>query len=142
MKWLTFRVQKAPGFRFNLTDLGLLLILLAVAAALYWYVPGRSLFAIPLYVGLSFFLFCNVFRIGNKLEPIWYVPFSVLAVYGVCTLDLRLFWLLLLCVIEPLKWGLITYRIVKGPYWGVFYEKVGRLPDGLARSSEVELTQE
>ena len=131
MKRLTFKVKKAPGFRFNLTDLGLILILLATAVGLYWYLPDCSLFAIPLYVGLSFFLFCNVFRIGNRLEPFWYIPFFLLAAYGTYTLNMRLFWLLMLCLMEPLKWILIVYRIKKGPYWGVLYEKFNRLPSGM-----------
>ncbi len=70
MKWLTFKVQRTPGFRFNLTDLGLILVLFAIATILYILLPESSIFWMPLYFGLSFFLFCNVFRIGNMLEPI------------------------------------------------------------------------
>ena len=29
-------------------------------------------------------------------------------------------------VLEPLKWVLIVYRIVKGPYRGILYSRVGR----------------
>jgi hypothetical protein len=139
MKWLTFKVQKSPGFRFNLTDLGLIVLLVATAASLYLYLPQYSFFAIPLYVGMTFFLFCNVFRIGNKLEPLWYIPFFVLAAWGVYTLNMQMFWILVGCVIEPLKWVLIVYRMKKGPYWGICYEKFDRLPDGLKRS-EIEQT--
>jgi len=122
MKWLTFEVQRSPGFRFNLIDLLLILFLLGLAVALYLHVPGSSIFWVPPYLGLSFFLFCNIFRIGNRLEPWWYVPFFATAIYCLLAQDIMLFWWLILLGLEPLKWGLIVYHILRRPYHGAFHE--------------------
>lgn len=65
MKWLTFRVQKRPGFRFNLTDLGLIACLLSASWALYTYMPGTAIHYFPLYVGISFFCFAMCFVSGT-----------------------------------------------------------------------------
>ena len=119
MKWLTFKVQREPGFRFNLTDLGMVLFLSAISAALYQTFPENSLFWVPVYLGMSFFLFCNVFRIGNRLEPFWYIPFTLIAAICIYIFDLTLFWWLVMIVLEPLKWLLIFYRIKKDNYVGI-----------------------
>ncbi len=126
MKWLTFRKQRAPGFRLNLTDL---LVILALGMLAYWLHGERwldGLWLIPVYVGVTFFLFCNVFRIGNRLEPVWYLPFTVSAAWCVWTVDLALLSQLVLYVFEPLKWALVAFRIWRGPYRGVFAERLGR----------------
>ncbi len=119
MKWRTFEFRKAPGFRLNLIDIGFLLLLLIIAVACRMILPVSSLFWIPLYLAISFFIFCNVFRIGNRLEPFWYIPFTLVAGYSVYTMKLTVFWLAVLFFLEPLKWFLIVYRIKKGPYVGV-----------------------
>jgi len=123
MKWQTFEIQRTPGFRFNLIDVGLITFLCGVSAGAYSFFPETSIYGIPLYVGYSFFLFCNVFRIGNRLEPYWYVPFACVAIYGIATLDLRLFWWIVLAVLEPWKWVLIGYAFKRGRYRGIFYER-------------------
>ncbi|MEW6264220.1 MAG: hypothetical protein AB1641_14215 [Thermodesulfobacteriota bacterium] len=128
MKWLTFEIQRAPGFRFNLIDLGLITGLAGLSLLLYRLLPEETFFLIPLYVGFSFFLFCNVFRIGNALERVWYVVFILLAAYGLHRPD-RL-WPLVLLVCEPLKASLILYRIIRGPYVGVFSpHRQGNIPN-------------
>ena len=38
--------------------------------------PDSNMYWLPPYVGLSFFLFCNVFRIGSRMEIFWYMPFN------------------------------------------------------------------
>jgi len=119
VKWLTFKIQRGPGFRFNLIDASLLAALGAISLALKVCLEDSTAFWIPLYVGLTFFLFCNVFRIGNRLEPFWYLPFTLAAGYSIFTGDLPVLWLLVLYVLEPLKWALIAYRIIRGPYRGI-----------------------
>jgi len=121
VKWLTFDIQKAPGFRFNLTDMLLILCLILISYLFYWLSPLHYYYLLPLYVGFSFFLFCNVFRIGNNLERIWYIPFIIITILTFNRPDL--YWKLILIICEPLKVGLILYRIIKGPYRGVFYKK-------------------
>lgn len=125
MKWLTFKIQRAPGFRFNLTDFILIAVLIAVTLGWRAVFPVQHLYLLPLYVGGSFFLFCNVFRIGNRMEVPWYLTFVVLTVYGFSQAEFP--WLLLLSVCEALKWGLIGYKIRRGPYVGAFQQQLDRL---------------
>ena len=121
MKWLTFEIQREPGFRFNLIDLILLLAVAAAALALQQVSPGSHLIWLPPYVGFSFFLFCNVFRIGNRMEVFWYVPFLTLAL---CAHGYpNLFWPLILLVCEPLKVVLVVLCFVRGKYRGVLFER-------------------
>jgi hypothetical protein len=124
MKWRTFEVQREPGFRLNLVDL--ILIGFLVAASLAWrsVYPDQHLWLLPLYVGLSFFLFCNVFRIGNRAEPPWYLTFVAIAVWGLTREQFP--WAVLLVVCESLKVALILWRIVRGPYVGAFHRTLGR----------------
>lgn len=119
MKWLTFEIQRSPGFRFNLIDLGLMTGLLTIAWGLNRMLPNLGVFWIPLYLGSSFFLFCNVFRIGNRLEPFWYLPFFLMAVYCLNLQNLERFWLLVIWVLEPIKWGLILYNFRSPSYHGI-----------------------
>ncbi len=120
MKWLTFEIQRAPGFRFNLIDLTLLLLLGSLAWWMQGAMPESTLFAVPLYVGLTFFLFCNIFRIGNRLERFWYLPFIPVAATCIHTGNEALMWWLVLLVFEPLKWGLIIHRYRRDDYRGAF----------------------
>ena len=123
MKWRTFEIQREPGFRFNLIDLILILCLCAVSVVGYFLFPYQYLYLLPLYVGGSFFLFCNVFRIGNHLEPWWYVCFMVLVVEGMTRDEFP--WARVLIVCELVKLVLIVYRIRRGPYVGAFYRQWG-----------------
>ncbi len=118
MKWLTFEIQREPGFRFNLIDLLLILALLAITYGLYRAAPDSHFVWLPLYVGASFFLFCNVFRIGNRMEVFWYLPFVVvvLCVHG----RPEIFWPAVLLICEPLKIVLIAVCVVRGRTRGIF----------------------
>lgn len=120
MKWLTFKVRREPGFRFNLLDLIFIALLCAAALALRLAMPDLSLYAIPLYVGFTFFLFCNVFRIGNRTEAWWYIPFGLVAVFCVYTLRMEEFWWAVLLFFEPLKIVLIVRAVRRESYHGVF----------------------
>lgn len=125
MKWLTFEVQTTPGFRFNLTDAAFLVVLSTLTGAIYYLMPDDVLWALPLYIGLTFFLFCNVFRIGNRLESVWYIPFTLVTIASIYCQDVTTFWLIVAFVFEPLKWLLIAYRIIKGPYDGMGFRRFG-----------------
>ena len=119
MNWRTFEVKKAPGFRLNLTDIGFFLLLSVLSGVCRVFLPDSSLFLMPIYLAISFFLFCNIFRIGNRLEAFWYVPFTLVAIYSVYEMNMSFFWWVVLLILEPLKWFLICYQIKKGPYVGV-----------------------
>ena len=131
MKWRTFEVQRRePGFRLNLTDLIFIALLLSVSSALYLIGMPLGLVALVLYLGLSFFFFCNVFRIGNKLEAWWYLPFVLVASWGVGWQQLEPMWWIILCVLEPWKWLLIAYCIRSGRYVGAGYRLLQRKGGG------------
>ncbi len=118
MKWLTFKIQRSPGFRFNLIDLLLIVLLIFVSLGFRYFFPGTSIYLIPLYLGVSFFMFCNIFRIGNRLEIFWYVPFVIITISLFNRPDI--YWKVMLPVCETLKLALIVFRIKKGPYIGIF----------------------
>lgn len=125
IKWsrhITFRIQREPGFRFNLIDAGLLFIMAAMSYLLHTVAGEGGLFLMPLYVGLSFFLFCNVFRIGNRLEPYWYIPFAIALV--LLHHQPKVLWWVILLVLEPLKVALILYCIRRGGYHGAWASKM------------------
>ena len=124
MRWQTFDIQREPGFRLNLIDLLLILAILTVCMLWWRLFPYQGLYLLPAYVGISFFTFCNIFRIGNRLEAPWHLTFTALAVYGFSQSDFP--WLLLLAVGELVKWGLIAYHIRRGHYVGAFRETLSR----------------
>lgn len=133
MKWYIFKSQSEPGFRLNLFDLGFMGSTLVLSLAVRELIPGATIYLIPPYIAGSFFLFCNVFRIGHLLEPFWYVLFTALAIYTLSNNDLEAFWFWVLLAMEPLKWVLIAYRMIRGPYHGVGFAQVARWKNKPAR---------
>ena len=125
MKLQRFRAADDPGFRLSLLDLLVLTGLCVLSAWMRRVVPEHGLWLLPIYIGGSFFLFCNVFRVGNRTEAFWYVPFVMCVAVGLRFPD-RLWWIVL-SVCEPVRVAVIVYRIVRGPYTGVFsqLEKLG-----------------
>lgn len=121
MKWLTFKFQREPGFRFNITDLILISAACGLSLLIYRETPEISLYLIPLYLVFSFFLFCNVFRIGNKFELFWYIPFVLISIISIYNFNFELFWYAILLILEPIKWTLITLKIKSNSYHGIFY---------------------
>jgi len=66
------KVKKEVGFRINLVDI--IFITLLASASYYLYTilgSSENLYLLPLYVGFTFFLFCNVFRLRTKEEFVW-----------------------------------------------------------------------
>ena len=118
MKWRTFEIDRKPGFRFNLIDLILITAIVTVTAVAGLLFPYYHLYFLPLYVGASFFLFCNVFRIGNRLEAFWYVPFLVITAFALR--EPSRFWMSVLGLCEPLRILVIVCSIRIGTYRGVF----------------------
>ncbi len=132
MKWLTFKIRKEPGFRLNLIDVIFIAMLCGLGVLLHRLGVALALTALPLYLGLSFFLFCNVFRIGNYLERFWYLPFTVVAICGLYYREYEMMWWTLLLVLEPLKWLLIAYRIKSSGYVGAGYRLLNGRGSGRA----------
>ncbi len=120
MNWLTFEIKHSPGFRFNVIDFIFIVASGILSFLIYNETPNLSLYLIPLYLVFSFFLFCNVFRIGNKLEVFWYIPFTLIAIVSIYNFNLNLFWFGIMIILEPIKLILILYKIKNGPYYGIF----------------------
>ena len=74
------KVKKEAGFRMNIIDV--VFIGLLGSASYYIYTilgSSENLYLLPLYVGFTFFLFCNVFRLRTKEELIWTLSFLITA---------------------------------------------------------------
>jgi hypothetical protein len=67
----TARRGQPPGFRFDSVDGIVLAALALLSAGLASVTPIGEIFRVPVYVGITFFWFCNVFPIGDRLEPLW-----------------------------------------------------------------------
>ena len=123
MKWLTFKVASKPGFRFNIPDIIFIFIIFGISFLVYSYLGDYGkLYFIPIYVGFTFFLFCNVFRLTNKLEAIWHIPFTLILIYSLY-FSIDMLWILILYISIPIKIALIVYRIRSDEYIGIFSEK-------------------
>jgi len=121
VKWLTFKIQRKSGFRFNITDLIFIIVAGGLSLLIYQGAPKISLYLIPVYLVFSFFLFCNVFRIGHKMEIFWYIPFTLISIISLYNFDFELFWYAALLILEPVKWTLIILKIKSDSYHGIFY---------------------
>jgi len=74
------KVKKEAGFRINLVDI--LFISLLIFSSYYLYNllgSTENLYILPLYVGFTFFLFCNVFRLRTKDEFLWTLFFLLVS---------------------------------------------------------------
>ena len=77
-----FDVQKEKGFRINVLDMIFIALLIGSSVAIYSYIGALGYyFLLPLYVGFTFFLFCNVFRLRTRDEMIW--TFLFLTIVGI-----------------------------------------------------------
>jgi hypothetical protein len=81
------------------------------SVAMFYYLPGTYYFLIPLYIGLTFYLFCNIIRVGNFQELIWYSVFIAITVLFLH--DPRLYITLVLGVCVPIQAGIILWRLRK-----------------------------
>ena len=78
MKFQIFKVQKEKGFRINLVDIVFIILLIGVSMFIFKEIGYLdNIYLLPLYVGFTFFLFCNVFRLTTKYELIWTVIFAL-----------------------------------------------------------------
>ena len=119
-----------PGFRLGALDVVVLLVG-AVAAGLAFKVQSAPA-AIPSYVILTFFLYCNVFRIRRSSELIWAGAFTLLA-------SVRLYlgqpeWPTVFAAGIALTIALIAVEMKHPSYHGIFWRSVNPgLPGWLDR---------
>lgn len=126
MKFLTFKVQKEAGFRFNLTDLLFIVLLISFSLTLYSYLETfYSLYLLPLYIGFTFFLFCNIFRVGTRLEIIWIGSFLIVSLMSHTYLDER--WFATSAFISSFIQAIEVFITIQSKnYKGVFFEKMSQ----------------
>ena len=80
MKIPISKVKKEAGFRINLVDIIFIGLLGSTSYYLYTVLGDKdNLYLLPLYMGFTFFLFCNVFRLRTKEELIWTLFFLLSA---------------------------------------------------------------
>jgi hypothetical protein len=120
MKWLTFKYRYEPGVRINLMDILLLFVVSLASYILYLIIPEPRVFLMPLYIGVTFFLFCTVFKVTWYDEVFWYLPFAIIMPYAL--LNVENFWFFILAVFEPIRAAVVIHRMKKGPYVGIFYK--------------------
>ena len=122
MKFLTFNVQKEPGFRFNLTDL-IFIVLLGLSSILIHYFFGTyyTLYLVPLYIGFTFFVFCNVFRVETRMELIWIVSFLLITMITYYLFEQK--WFVMATLLSSLLQAIqILFHIRTEAYKGIFYK--------------------
>ena len=74
------KVKKEAGFRINLVDILFIGLLIFSSYYLYNLLGSmENLYILPLYVGFTFFLFCNVFRLRTKDEFLWTLFFLLVS---------------------------------------------------------------
>jgi len=125
MKWLTFEIHRGPGFRLNLIDILFVLILSGLSLWIRSILLESYFWLVPLYLALTFFLYCNVFRIGTALEVMWCIPFVAIAIWVIVS-DSRSNWLLGFVIVESWKWILILYKLLSGSYRGAGHRTINK----------------
>ena len=120
MKFQIFKVQKEKGFRINLVDIVFIMLLIGASMFIYKEIGYLdNIYLLPLYVGFTFFLFCNVFRLTTKYELIWTVVFAI-----VTAISLHFFsenWVLITIGISSfVQFVEIVLHVRSDDYRGVF----------------------
>jgi hypothetical protein len=122
-----------PGFRILPHDKWVLLSFLLLSPLLY-HAGGHILLVYSTIVIFQFFLFCNVFRIPNRLEFWW-----LMAVLPVYLVSRQLHFNLILEAGALLIWGLVIILVGMRQqlYCGVFWKKINpQLPEKWAQHLE------
>ena len=101
-------LHKRRGMGRFVPDYLIYLLVLGAALGLYLLMPETFYFLVPLYIGVTFYLFCNVFRVGNAPEALWYTVFIAVSLLTFTSPYLYLFLILVVCV--PLQVGIIIWR--------------------------------
>ncbi len=116
-----------PGFRFSITD-GLVIVLCLVVTGIAWVSIKEYALGFPIVLS-HFFLFCNVFRIGQNREYLWAAIFVVNV--ALWTILGRFNWWIIVGCQTPLTLILIVLAIVSKDYHGIGYQ--WKIRDNLER---------
>lgn len=109
--------KNGPGFRCSRLDLPVIVISILVAFLAYSWI-GQWALVLPVVLG-HFFLFCNVFRIGNRLEYVWAGIFLVNV--SVWTFLDDLDWLRIMIWQSPVTLLILFIAVRRSNYHGVGY---------------------
>ena len=114
-----FDVQKEKGFRINVLDMIFIALLIGSSVAIYFYIGALGYyFLLPLYVGFTFFLFCNVFRLRTRDEMIW--TFLFLTIVSITFESFPVSWVVYtLCASFFIQVILIAFHVGSEGYRGV-----------------------
>ncbi len=102
------RGHKRQGLKRLVPDYLIYMIIIGAALGLNKLMPGTFYFLVPLYIGITFYLFCNVFRVGNAPEALWYTVFIAVTLATMLRPYLYVFLIAVVCV--PLQAGIIIWR--------------------------------
>ena len=116
------KVRKEPGFRFSIAD-ACFIFTGILATILLWYYCRSIMFLCPMVI-CHFFLFCNVFRIGQKLEYIWSIIFVVNVLFWLNMAALE--WYNIILTQSAITLTVIVIAIFRDDYHGVGYKLKGR----------------
>jgi len=111
-----FQHKREPGFRVNAGDILLIGVCLGISAWLSNIGMGPVSW-VPAYVVATFFLFCNVFRIGRAQELVWAACFTAVSM---AALYLEMpYWETVLPVSIPVTAAVVFWAWRTGSYNGV-----------------------
>ena len=135
MSGLKFKITKKTSY---LMDAVFILSILFVSFAIYDYIGNyQKLYLIPIYIGFSFFLFSNIFKLSNKQESLWYTPTIVIFLYSIFCYSLENLWILIFYISVPIQISLITYHIYSDTYNGIFLKKIKILKDKFPKFKKI-----
>lgn len=135
MNWNVIRIERwgvklhgpRPGYQITGFSIVLMVSMVGLTLVLLGILPAelRFLTVLPLYLMMTCLQFCDIFRAGHIMEPLWWIPFGV-ASYFVMSHRPDWIWTVLFPVFEGWKLIQIAILIRCGQYKGVFYERVRR----------------
>lgn len=125
MRLRAFSPQKEPGFRLSVFDVALG-VSASVASCVIANAEGlAALWPLPIHIYGTFFLFCNVFRIGTRQEFFWCASFVV--ILGLAMLAGARPYPLVLAFTIPTALLAVFMSARRGKYDGVLQEYVRKV---------------
>ena len=121
--------KRPAGFRFSIWD-AVIVAVMAILTWRLWLVSELLVWLCPMTAG-HFFLFCNVFRVGNRAELIWAIALLTNVAFWVFfgTLD----WVVIMWIQAPVTIAVIVWAILQKDYHGFGWTLRRRCGGGIQR---------